>query len=287
MTKLDRDSSRESNTELRRNPGLKQVACYRRTIGASLERVWENVLDWEHLPYLHSRAFAEIECQEAGAWGWRAQVVYPGGTVRSRIELLTACAENQYLTRVVDGPGAGNEIWTRLTVDGSRSTKIAVEFWLDLPAGVDADSAGQGYLALYRELWDEDEEMMQLRQSELDRLTVERGALPASRDLGTLEALRRKLPITLDLATGRFRIVEDDGELRVHSMVCPHTLGPLRQCDDEPHQLRCPWHGYRFDWRNGKSCDGRGLRLAPAPELVIDPETTRVRLAGTRELENL
>ena len=34
-------------------PGLTSVATYRRRIGASLERVWENVHDWEHLPWLH------------------------------------------------------------------------------------------------------------------------------------------------------------------------------------------------------------------------------------------
>ena len=39
-------------------PELISVAVYRRRIGASLERVWENVRDWEHLPWLHRQSFA-------------------------------------------------------------------------------------------------------------------------------------------------------------------------------------------------------------------------------------
>jgi nitrite reductase/ring-hydroxylating ferredoxin subunit len=42
--------------------------------------------------------------------------------------------------------------------------------------------------------------------------------------------------------------------------------------------VRCPWHGYRFDLRTGLSADGRGLRLAPAPEVRVDPGTGAVRL---------
>ena len=58
---------------LERNPNglnLTRVAEYRRDIRASLERVWENVLDWEHLPHLHATSFGYCELDEAGDWGW-------------------------------------------------------------------------------------------------------------------------------------------------------------------------------------------------------------------------
>ena len=45
---------------------LSLAAVYDRTVAASLERVWENVHDWEHRPFLHARAFADIELEEAG-----------------------------------------------------------------------------------------------------------------------------------------------------------------------------------------------------------------------------
>jgi nitrite reductase/ring-hydroxylating ferredoxin subunit len=263
---------------LNRNSDLVTVATYRRAIGASLERVWENVLDWEHLPWLHSSAFSAIECGEAGGWGWRADVVYPGGSQRSKIELITDRAANRYVTRVLDGPGAGGEVWTALSEQDPHTTDIVVEFCLEVPEGVEPEAVGAGYLALYRVLWDEDEEMMQTRQSELDRIGARELRKSVKRELGKLDDLRASLPLDLELPGGRFRILEADGGLRIHSLVCPHSLGPLEPCEDDPCQLQCPWHGYRFDLRSGSSCDGRGLRLFPAPELTVDPETHDVRL---------
>lgn len=49
-------------------------ATYEREVAASLERVWENVYDWEHLPWLHSSSFGSIELEESAAWGWRARI---------------------------------------------------------------------------------------------------------------------------------------------------------------------------------------------------------------------
>jgi hypothetical protein len=34
-------------------PGLTLAATYKREVHAGIERIWENVLDWEHLPALH------------------------------------------------------------------------------------------------------------------------------------------------------------------------------------------------------------------------------------------
>ena len=269
-----------------RNPELTVVATYRRTIGASLERVWENVLDWEHLPWVHAGSFAEIKCIDAGLFGWRAEVIYPGGVIRSEIALTTDFEASQYVTRVLDGPGAGGEIWTKLTVEDDRATRIVVDFCMDIPESVDPKAIGDGYLALYRGLWNEDEEMMQMRQVELDRLADGKSLASNSLDLGSLEEVRARLPIELEFAGGRYRVLDIDGDLRVHSLVCPHSLGPLRPCDDQPEQLICPWHGYRFEYRTGKSCDGRGLRLPRPPELSVDPETMRVQLIRGENLES-
>ena len=58
---------------------LTRVGVYHRTLPTSGERVWENVRDWEHLPWLHSRSFASIECLDDGDWGWRARIGLAGG----------------------------------------------------------------------------------------------------------------------------------------------------------------------------------------------------------------
>ena len=51
------------------------IGSYRRRMPVSLARMYENALDWEHLPWLHSSSFKSIDCIEAGDWGWRAKAV--------------------------------------------------------------------------------------------------------------------------------------------------------------------------------------------------------------------
>ena len=267
---------------LNRNPELEVVATYRRTIGASLDRVWENVLDWEHLPWLHSGSFADIHCHDAGKWGWRAQVRYPGGEHLSNIELLTDDAAGHYVTRVIDGPGAGGEIWTTLRRAAERATDIVVEFCARVPEGIEPESMGAGYLALYEQLWNEDEQMMQQRQAELDRRESDSLAatLGGAVDLGTRAEVESKLPLRVEAFGSRLQIASVDGDWVVHSLVCPHLLGPL---DDAPvvnGEIECPWHGYRFDVRTGRSCDGKRLRLANLARLEIDEVADRVRLVA-------
>ena len=41
---------------------LTRVGVYERSLPVSAERVWENVRDWEHLPWLHASSFSSIEC---------------------------------------------------------------------------------------------------------------------------------------------------------------------------------------------------------------------------------
>ncbi|MBW2294569.1 MAG: Rieske (2Fe-2S) protein [Deltaproteobacteria bacterium] len=289
------------NADLSRNPALTVVATYRRAIGASLERVWENVLDWEHLPWLHSRSFADIRCEDAGEWGWRAEVRYPGTDQLSNIELSTDRDASRYVTRVLDGPGSGGEIWTTLSTAGEHVTDIVVEFCAKVPSGVDAKSLGDGYLALYERLWDEDETMMQQRQTALDG----RGAaseLPTASSvatpspaatlapvatpppvatpivLGSVDEVRSGLPLHIEALGVRMRIIEIDGAWVLHSLTCPHLLGPLDDCEVVDGKVTCPWHGYRFDLASGRSCDGRRLRLACPFELEVDRVGDRVRL---------
>lgn len=273
------------SVDLSRNADLEVVATYRRAIGASLERVWENVLDWEHLPWVHSGSFSAIRCLDAGPWGWRADVTYPGSDTRSNIELSTDRDASRYVTRVIDGPGSGGEIWTSLSAAGERVSDIVVEFCAQVPPGVDAKSLGRGYLALYERLWDEDESMMQQRQDELDRREALGSAPDVARSpsttpilLGTLNELRSALPLDIEVLGARLRISEIDGSWVLYSLTCPHTLGPLDDCAVVDGKVTCPWHGYRFDLATGRSCDGHRLRLACPVELDVDREHDRVSL---------
>ncbi len=259
---------------------LTRVGVYRRSVRASLERVWENVLDWEHLPWLHRSSFASIEAQDAGDWGWRA-LVEPQPADRGRrflLELSIDRPARRYVARTLEGIGTGTEIWTRLDVTGPQRTAIEVEFLAPDVDAASADALGGVYAGLYRRLWDEDEAMMLRREQQLAgaRRPRKRSAPLA---LGRLEALRARLPLLVELDGRPFRLIELDGALHAHATLCPHRLGPLEAAEPVDGCITCPWHGYRFDLRSGRSADGRGLRLPPAPRLRVDPQSDEVWLA--------
>lgn len=52
---------------------LVEVGRYQRDLGAGLERLIENALDWEHLPHTHSSSFSAIAIVDHGPEGWRAE----------------------------------------------------------------------------------------------------------------------------------------------------------------------------------------------------------------------
>jgi nitrite reductase/ring-hydroxylating ferredoxin subunit len=212
------------------------LATYRRRVTASLERIWENVLDWEHLPHLHRDTFAHVRLLDQNPNGWRAEASLREGSRGGDpfvIDIELERALLRYRARTVDGPGTGAEILTRLTPESPHVTHIEVEFWRpDIPPSY-AEIAGRAYVELYTRLWDEDEAMMVRRQALID------GTLPRAS-----------------------RAIEIDGARVSLSTVCPHLGGPLEDAPVEEGCITCPWHGYRFDVRTGRSADGRSYRLA-------------------------
>jgi hypothetical protein len=153
------------------------VATYRRTILASLERIWENVRDWEHLPWLHRSSFSSIHLLEQTPDSWRARITLPPANMPrgAVIELQIDQANLRYWSRTVEGQGAGGEILTCLKPLEERTTDIVVEFRVPGVKAERAEAVGAAYLRLYTRLWDEDERMMRRRQELLDtrRIGVE------------------------------------------------------------------------------------------------------------------
>ena len=271
---------------LDRNAELVVAAVYEREVGASLERVWENVYDWEHLPWLHSEAFDSIEEVDSGEWGWRARIGLPDKSTIG-LELITNRAKGEYVSRTVAGAGAPSEIWTSLVPRTSDKTAIRVEFCVKPMPEKGLRNLGKGFVSLYTLLWDQDEEMMQTRE----RALTERGssgratgsASPLS--LGSLAEVRARLPFCVDFLGNEWRIVEQGGELFAHSTECPHRLGPLGECPVVDNVVSCPWHGYEFDIRSGESIDGRKLRLRPAPLIRVDASTHLVSVEAPLSTE--
>ena len=252
---------------------LNLAGRYAREVAASVERVWENVFDWEHLPSLHEESFASVELVSQDARGWRIRVVNKPGDA-SRPQLLKLDADRdagRYRVTTLNGPGRGSRIDTALTALAPGRTAIAVEFRVAEADPTRLAAIGRRYAVVYERLWDEDEAMMQAREAALAvrKSRLSRGTPLDSLDLGDEAEVRARLPLPFDFSGDPFRLVEVGGALVAHSVVCPHWLGPLDGASIIGGRVRCPWHGYLFDVRTGCSADGRGLRLARAPDVTL------------------
>jgi phenylpropionate dioxygenase-like ring-hydroxylating dioxygenase large terminal subunit len=212
---------------------LTSVAVYERTVRASLERVWENVLDWEHLPWLHRATFGHIRLLDGSRDGWRAEASLRSGGSPFVIDVALDRARLRYHARTTEGPGAGTDIVTALAPVAEHETAIRVEFLVPDVVGAQRDVVGAAYVRLYTQLWDEDEAMMMRRQALLD---------------GRLAETIREV----EIAGARVRF----------GTVCPHFGGPLDGAPVEDDCVTCPWHGYRFDLRTGRTSRSPDLQLS-------------------------
>ncbi len=255
-----------------RSPPLARAGVYRRHVKASLARIWENVFDWEHLPSLHARDFAACTLIESGAWGWRVRLVnQPGDETKAQIlELHADRRAHRYCVTTLEGPGAGSEIRVQLAPTAPRETDVTVEFHVHEAAPARLDAIGRRYVEVYERLWDEDEAMMIARERALARRRKARGATATPVRLGGVDDVRARLPVMAVFGGQRFRIVEIDGDMVAHAVTCPHWLGPLEDAPVVAGAVTCPWHGYAFDVRTGACVSGQALRLAPAPQVVVE-----------------
>lgn len=256
---------------------LPHVGTYRRVLPVSLARMYENTLDWEHLPHVHDSSFQSIECLDAGPWGWRAKTVGAKGD-ESVIELRLDRACRRWITRTLEGRNQGSEIWTHAFPIEPVRVDIVVDFFVPGVAREDREKVGRIYAGLYRRLYDEDVAMMVERQRQLDRRIERSQADSREVDLGARSAL--SLPHTAEVGGRSFVLNEmDDGELVVYPALCPHQLGPLNDAEILDGAVTCPWHGYRFDVRSGECVTGQTCRLVDMP--AIEEKEGQVRLLAS------
>jgi nitrite reductase/ring-hydroxylating ferredoxin subunit len=266
---------------LRVAPSLELAMTWRREVRAGIERIWENVFDWEHLPVLHEMYFNAAELIEIGDWGWRVALTKnPGTPDRSMVLEMRADREKaRYRVQTLSGDGAGTEIWTLLTPLAPHRTAVEVRYYLPERRPERLAALTDKYRASCARLWNEDEAMMIRREEMMTRASAERRRSEKPVPLGPSAELRQRLPLLVEYEGEPFRIVEgEDGSLLAHATICPHWLGPLDEAAPQNGILRCPWHGYRFDMRTGESAEGRGYRLAPAPRVAVDPVTGEASL---------
>ena len=249
-------------------PGTRSshVGTYQRVLPVALERMFENALDWEHLPFLHASTFAAIACEDAGPWGWRARVEDVQGR-QSLLELRLDVMQRRWVTRTLDGALAGDEIWTYVIERGPREIEIVVDFHVPRMAAerMAADRSandqgreqvGRAYAQVYERLYDEDTSMMSGRQSLLDSRVepLERQSPPVN--LGPLDLLR--LPVSVRYA-GRDVVVNRVGDrLVVYPARCPHQGAPLELGTVESlvSEGEIPEGGETSAWEGGAKADG-------------------------------
>ena len=173
------------------------IAVYERTIGASIDRIWENVLDWEHLPWLHRESFTSVRLETADPDGWRATVELPlAPGEQADIDVRLDRARRRYVTATVGGVGEGSAIVTELAPLSDDATDIRVDFRVPGFAGDTALAMGSYYKELYALLWDQDETMMQRRQRLLDGgWPLRSNDVDDGQCLGRWQSLRQNLPL--------------------------------------------------------------------------------------------
>ena len=246
------------------------VGTYRRVLPVSLERMYENALDWEHLPYVHESSFEAIEGIDAGPWGWRAETTSARGDV-SIIELRLDQVCRRWITRTLEGANAGSEIWTHAFPIEAHRVDIVVDFFVPGVAAGARQKVGEAFAALYESLYDEDVAMMTERQRQLDAKT-ETDQPPVQQEgriaLGARDDL--ELPMQVESGGRPFVVAEIDGALYVYSALCPHRLGPLHVAPPERGLVTCPWHGYQFDVADGSCTTGQSCRLPVPPRVAQD-----------------
>ena len=214
---------------------LPQVGGYVRDLGASVARLIENALDWEHLPHLHASSFDSIRLIDEDATGWRADATLPGDDRPLTLDLRLDADRAGWVTRSTRDGRLLSEIRSRTEALDARSCRVTVAFHV---ADVSADkraAVGAYYERLYARLYDEDEAMMMARQDALDTQASVRGGWRMVR-----------------LADGEYRVPR----------ACPHLALPLDAEPDADGVVTCPWHGYRFDVRTGRCVSGRACSWA-------------------------
>ena len=242
MTALQHNATEHNPNNL----ALTRVASYERIVAAPLERVWENVLDWEHLPHLHANSFSFVALASGGDWGWRA---WSDPEHTGHIELCVA-SDERYVARTYQSGQQITEIWTTLKGLDQR-TAVTVEFFLpDVDVNA-AEALGEMMVSLYTTLWDEDEAMMCERHRRLHETRETQSSVNLGAAEALIEQLQRGQTITYQLKKREYQLRYHNGELLTHPTICPHLLGPLTDSDVSEGRLTCPWHGYQFDLQSG------------------------------------
>ena len=83
-------------------------------------------------------------------------------------------------------------------------------------------------------------------------------------------------------------VFNNNGDYLAIDDMCPHMGASLASGHFEPHDctVTCPWHGWRFDTRDGTWCDNRRLKIDAYQVRVVGEEIQVAPAEPEQENEN-
>lgn len=241
-----------------------------------LDRMVENVLDWEHLPYVHPENFCASELRAQGPGWYRARFHAPPASSGEWNDVLVAVhpSRTRWFLALETGRNAGLHIHAAATIVDAEHVRVTLTFFL--PEAPRSEAVRRALLDVYRKklrlLYDQDIAMAATRHEVLRRLAARTTEVAPGDALGTLDALAAT-PRRITVRGQRFWVRVVDGAPAAFAHDCPHLGAPL-PCPGHGGApagdvVTCPWHAYRFDVTTGRR-DGPGaLRLAAPPALTV------------------
>ena len=94
--------------------------------------------------------------------------------------------------------------------------------------------------------------------------------------------LEENVPTRVEANGTRVLVVRQGKEVFALGEVCSHLAGPLADGELEDCSIRCPWHGSRFDLRDGKVLDGPATFPQPRFETRVHDGNIEVRAAPSQ-----
>jgi nitrite reductase (NADH) small subunit len=93
--------------------------------------------------------------------------------------------------------------------------------------------------------------------------------MPGFVKMATLEELPLGAAKEVEYEGRIYALFNVDGVISAIDGICPHQGGPLADGVLEGSCVTCPWHGWQFDVRNGKTPLGAKIKL-PVFEVKVE-----------------
>lgn len=249
---------------------------YVKTIPFPYETVLSQYFDYEHIEHVHPETLGKYRVVE----GDGNRIVYeqtwpPGGFGRrtSLVEHVYDPPGEMFFT-FLKGRHRGVQVHTVLRAERERTVVRETYSIPGLPDwGWLRALVRPWVIAPVDRIWDEDLEVEVCRDGwpgvpgarEPEEKENGEGDSTGEVTVKSGEVPEEGAHCVVELDGAEFLLTRREGKLHAYESRCPHTGGPLALGRSDEACVICPWHGARFDIRNGRCLEGpapRSLRIA-------------------------